>query len=237
MFGTRRKPSSLIVAAGATFGLLKIRQRTTTRMPRPYRIASAFNARDINRWIATFGVGATMTAIATMAVFPISLVNTAVLTRFLNTAEYGRLAILFFFASMVTTFLDLFIMRGVQRRVWATREDEIDYALARRIPSADAAVRDGSWKTGYEGVQVSGKRLGVLGAGKVGGQVASLGAALGMEVIVYDPYLSSEISAIVVILKFSLFISSASNKRGVFSSQYTPFIRISVSPRYLVKRQ
>ncbi len=66
------------------------------------------------------------------------------------------------------------------------------FALARRIPAADAAVRDGTWKTGYEGVQVGGKRLGVLGAGKVGGQVATLGAALGMDVVVYDPYLTAE---------------------------------------------
>ncbi len=66
------------------------------------------------------------------------------------------------------------------------------FALARRIPAADSAVRDGTWKTGYEGVQVGGKRLGVLGAGKVGGQVASLGVALGMDVVVYDPYLTDE---------------------------------------------
>lgn len=66
------------------------------------------------------------------------------------------------------------------------------FALARRIPSADAAVRNGTWKAGYEGVQVGGKRLGVLGAGKVGGQVAALGVALGMDVVVYDPYLTDE---------------------------------------------
>ncbi len=66
------------------------------------------------------------------------------------------------------------------------------FALARRIPAADAAVRDGTWKAGYEGVQVSGKRLGVLGAGKVGGQVASIGSALGMDVVVYDPYLTDD---------------------------------------------
>lgn len=66
------------------------------------------------------------------------------------------------------------------------------FALARRIPAADSAVRNGTWKTGYEGVQVGGKRLGVLGAGKVGGQVAALGVALGMDVVVYDPYLTDE---------------------------------------------
>ncbi len=66
------------------------------------------------------------------------------------------------------------------------------FALARRIPAADTAVRDGTWNTGYEGVQVGGKRLGVLGAGKVGGWVAALGTALRMDVVVYDPYLTDE---------------------------------------------
>ncbi|HEX6507837.1 MAG TPA: hydroxyacid dehydrogenase [Chloroflexota bacterium] len=63
------------------------------------------------------------------------------------------------------------------------------FSLARRIVAADAAVRNGTWKTGYEGVQLGGKRLGVIGAGKVGGQVATIGAAIGMEVVGYDPYL------------------------------------------------
>lgn len=72
-------------------------------------------------------------AVATLAVFPISLVNTAVLTRFLSHSAYGRLAILFFFASMVTTFLDLFIMRGVQRRVWASHDDDVDVEDERPI--------------------------------------------------------------------------------------------------------
>ncbi len=66
------------------------------------------------------------------------------------------------------------------------------FALARRIPAADLAVRDGSWKRGYEGVQLASKRLGVIGAGKVGRQVALMGAALGMEVVAYDPYLAGD---------------------------------------------
>jgi D-3-phosphoglycerate dehydrogenase len=63
------------------------------------------------------------------------------------------------------------------------------FGLARRIPSADRAVRAGRWKTGYEGMQLAGKRLGVVGAGKVGSLVAQLAGAMGMEVVAYDPYL------------------------------------------------
>jgi D-3-phosphoglycerate dehydrogenase len=64
------------------------------------------------------------------------------------------------------------------------------FALARRVVAADAAVRSGAWKTGYEGMQVSGKRLGLVGAGKVGRQVAVMAAGVGMEVVAFDPYIA-----------------------------------------------
>ncbi len=63
------------------------------------------------------------------------------------------------------------------------------FALARRVTAADRAVRDGNWKTGYEGMQLSGKRLGVVGVGKIGRQVAAMASALGLEVLAHDPYL------------------------------------------------
>jgi len=63
------------------------------------------------------------------------------------------------------------------------------FALARRVVSADLAVRNGTWKSNYEGMQVAGKALGLVGAGKVGKTVASLAQALGMNVSAYDPYL------------------------------------------------
>jgi D-3-phosphoglycerate dehydrogenase len=65
------------------------------------------------------------------------------------------------------------------------------FALARRVVAADAAVRSGRWKAGYEGSQLAGKRLGLVGAGKVGRQVAAIAAGIGMDVIAFDPYLTS----------------------------------------------
>ncbi|HZU12514.1 MAG TPA: hydroxyacid dehydrogenase [Chloroflexota bacterium] len=62
-------------------------------------------------------------------------------------------------------------------------------AAARRLPAADAGVRSGAWRTGYSGTQLAGKTLGVIGAGKIGRQVALLGAAIGMDVMAHDPYL------------------------------------------------
>ncbi len=66
------------------------------------------------------------------------------------------------------------------------------FALARRVPAADRAVRDGSWKTNYEGVQLAGKCLGVVGAGKVGRVVAAMASAIGMDILAHDPYLGAE---------------------------------------------
>jgi len=66
------------------------------------------------------------------------------------------------------------------------------FALARRLVAADGAVRSGAWKSGYEGTQLAGKRLGVVGIGKVGSMVASIASAIGMEVVAYDPYLPGD---------------------------------------------
>lgn len=67
-------------------------------------------------------------------------------------------------------------------------------ALARSIPQSYARlVRDGVWdRKRYVGVQLAGKVLGVLGLGRVGSEVAKRGAALGMEILAYDPFISEE---------------------------------------------
>jgi len=68
------------------------------------------------------------------------------------------------------------------------------FALARWIPQAHAAVsRDRQWdRQRFMGMQVQGKVLGVIGLGRIGSQVARRALALGMEVLAYDPYISSE---------------------------------------------
>src|SRR2546425_7343465 len=64
-------------------------------------------------------------------------------------------------------------------------------SLARHLPTADRAVKEGRWdKKGLEGRELSGKVLGLLGSGRIGGEVAKRAHAFGMEVIAFDPYLS-----------------------------------------------
>lgn len=65
-------------------------------------------------------------------------------------------------------------------------------ACARRLRRADRAVREPGrwdWRNGLEPVELEGKRLLVLGYGRIGRRVAALGAAFGMEVRAHDPYL------------------------------------------------
>lgn len=70
------------------------------------------------------------------------------------------------------------------------------WALARNIPQADASVRRGEWKREqFSGVELVGKRLGLVGLGRVGGEVARRAVGLGMEVIAFDPYVSPERAA------------------------------------------
>ncbi len=66
-------------------------------------------------------------------------------------------------------------------------------SIARNVVPADRAMRDKRWeKNRLTGVELTGKTLGIIGLGKVGGHVARVARALGMGVIAHDPFLSIE---------------------------------------------
>ena len=63
-------------------------------------------------------------------------------------------------------------------------------AQARNIPQADAALKAGRWeKSKWEGVELYGKTLGVIGLGRIGTLVAQRAHAFGMRILVWDPWL------------------------------------------------
>lgn len=79
------------------------------------------------------------------------------------------------------------------RGVTATAEHSwaLLLALVRRLPAAAAAARAGTWdRDRFRGRELAGKSLGVVGLGRLGSMVARYGAAFGMRVVAYDPYLS-----------------------------------------------
>ncbi|MGU9990366.1 D-2-hydroxyacid dehydrogenase family protein [Bordetella avium] len=67
-------------------------------------------------------------------------------------------------------------------------------ALFKHLPQEDAAMRRGMWQTGMP-VPLAGKRLGVLGLGKLGQAVARVGSAFGMDVVAWSPNLTHERAA------------------------------------------
>ena len=65
--------------------------------------------------------------------------------------------------------------------------------VARNVAWADASVRGGAWaRSQFSGIEIRGKTLGLVGAGRIGTAVALRAQAFGMETIAYDPYLTEE---------------------------------------------
>jgi D-3-phosphoglycerate dehydrogenase len=66
-------------------------------------------------------------------------------------------------------------------------------AQARNVPQAHAALVAGKWeRSKWEGVELYGKTLGIVGLGRVGALVAQRALAFGMHLVAYDPYVSAD---------------------------------------------
>jgi len=64
---------------------------------------------------------------------------------------------------------------------------------ARNIPQAHSALKEGKWqRSKWEGVELHGKTLGIIGLGKIGALVAQRANAFGMRLVAYDPYITEE---------------------------------------------
>jgi D-3-phosphoglycerate dehydrogenase / 2-oxoglutarate reductase len=64
-------------------------------------------------------------------------------------------------------------------------------SLARKTPQAHATIMEGRWdRKKFQGTEVFGKTLVVLGMGRIGAEFAKRAKAFGMRVVAYDPYLS-----------------------------------------------
>jgi len=63
--------------------------------------------------------------------------------------------------------------------------------MLRHLPRADASMRQGLWdRSDLLGSELKGRTLGIVGLGRIGGEIATRAAAFGMEVLAYDPYIS-----------------------------------------------
>jgi len=70
-------------------------------------------------------------------------------------------------------------------------------ALARKIPAADQSTKAGSWdRAGCTGIELEGKTLGICGFGRIGRLVADRARAFGMRLMVFDPFLNADSTAL-----------------------------------------
>ncbi|RJY07975.1 phosphoglycerate dehydrogenase [Aurantiacibacter aquimixticola] len=93
-------------------------------------------------------------------------------------------------------------------------------AVARQIPQADARTQRGEWpKKDFMGVEVTGKTLGLIGAGNIGAIVASRAQGLRMKVIAYDPFLTADRAMELGVEKVDL---GTLLKRADFITLHTP---------------
>lgn len=96
------------------------------------------------------------------------------------------------------TELGIVVMNAPTGNIVTTAEHAIAllFAVSRHVAQADASLRAGKWdKKSFQGSEISGKTLGVVGLGNIGKAVAQRGNGLKMHVIGFDPYLSEEAAA------------------------------------------
>ncbi|HEY6074836.1 MAG TPA: D-2-hydroxyacid dehydrogenase [Anaerolineales bacterium] len=75
------------------------------------------------------------------------------------------------------------------------------FALARSVYKATASMKSEKWeKKAFEGDEIGGKTLGLIGVGNIGREVAKRASALGMTVLAYDPYVTEAVEAQLVTL-------------------------------------
>ena len=66
-------------------------------------------------------------------------------------------------------------------------------AMTRHIPQAHQSMQEGRWdRKSFDGIQVQGKTLGIIGVGRIGSRVAKRMQGMEMTTIGYDPYITEE---------------------------------------------
>ena len=96
------------------------------------------------------------------------------------------------------TRLGIMVVNAPQSNVISAAEHTVALILAqaRNIPQAHFALRDGRWeRSRFQGAELYGKTLGILGLGRVGALVAQRCNAFGMRLLAYDPFVSRERAA------------------------------------------
>ena len=75
---------------------------------------------------------------------------------------------------------------GANARSVAEHAFALLLGVGRAVPAYDRDLRAGHWRHSYEGIELDGKTLGLLGLGQIGGHIARIAAGFGMQVLAWS---------------------------------------------------
>ena len=102
-------------------------------------------------------------------------------------------------------------------------------SMCRNIPQANITLREAKWeRKKFQGTELFGKTLGVIGLGKIGREVAARSKSFGMKIIGYDPLLSEETASKLGIELLNL------NTLFAISDIITLHVPLSSETKYLI---
>ncbi len=90
--------------------------------------------------------------------------------------------------------IEVIVLQGANTVATAEHSFALLLSVMRKIPAAHNSMIHGKWnRTEFIGTQLLGKKLGVIGFGRVGREIAVRARAFGMSILAYDPYLTDDI--------------------------------------------
>src|SRR3954449_871432 len=87
------------------------------------------------------------------------------------------------------------VVNAPQSNILSAAEHTLALLLsqARNVPQANADLKGGEWnRSKWQGIELHGKTLGIVGLGRVGVLVAQRAHAFGMRLVAYDPFVSAD---------------------------------------------
>lgn len=86
--------------------------------------------------------------------------------------------------------IEVIALQGANTTATAEHAMALLLSLVRKIPAAHASLLEGNWqRSAFIGTELQGKKLGVVGFGRIGREIAKRAQAFGMDILAYDPYL------------------------------------------------
>lgn len=90
--------------------------------------------------------------------------------------------------------IEVISLQGANTTATAEHALALLLSLVRNIPAAHTSLKSGVWnRAAFIGTELQGKKLGIIGFGRIGRDIGVLAQAFGMQILAYDPYLKEEV--------------------------------------------